>query len=188
MQAETYPIADCPAGRLAVMPRPRAGDWLDDEAVSRRRQGLDTIVSMLEDAEVAELGLTDERAACERAGLRFTRFPLPDRGVPASAVAVSELVSAVVAELRAGRGVGLHCRIGVGRSASLAVCVLAALGVPVESGWAAVQRARGLSVPDTPAQRAWVADWFAGYTPPEQRPAEPGAAAVTRRVTGFRGA
>jgi protein-tyrosine phosphatase len=147
------------------MPRPRAGDWLDDEAASWRRQGLDLVVSLLEDAEVAELGLADEPAACERAGLRFLRFPLPDRGVPASEAAISDLVAALAAELRASRGVGLHCRIGVGRSASLAVCVLAALGVPVETAWASVQRARGLTVPDTPAQRAWVAGWFARFTP-----------------------
>jgi hypothetical protein len=166
------------------MPRPRAGDWLDDEAASWRRQGLDLVVSLLEDAEVAELGLADEPAACDRAGLRFVRFPLPDRGVPISAPAVSELVSSLVAELRAGRGMGIHCRIGVGRSASLAVCVLAALGVPVEVGWAEVGRSRGLSVPDTPAQRAWVAEWFAGFSPSAPKHAEPSAAADPARDVG----
>src|SRR5262245_59392487 len=176
VRAELYPIAECPAGRLAIMPRPRAGDWLEDEAASWRRQGLDIVVSLLEDAEVAELGLGAEPELCERAGLQFVRFPLPDRGVPADAPAVSELVSALVAELRTGRGVGIHCRIGVGRSASLAVCVLAALGVPVESGWAAVQRSRGLSVPDTLAQRAWVADWFAMFGSATPTHAEPRAA------------
>lgn len=57
VRAEMYPIADCPAGRLAIMPRPRAGDWLEDEAQSWRRQGLDVVVSLLEDNEVAELDL-----------------------------------------------------------------------------------------------------------------------------------
>lgn len=163
VRAVLFPIAGCLAGRLAVMPRPRAGDWLADEAASWRRQGLDTVVSLLEDAEVVELGLEDEPAACERAGMRFVRFAVPDRGVPGSRPAVSELVAALAAELRAGRGVGIHCRVGVGRSAALAVCVLAALGVPVESAWAAVERSRGLTVPDTPAQRAWVNDWLAGF-------------------------
>jgi protein-tyrosine phosphatase len=147
------------------MPRPRGGDWLEDEAASWRRQGLDTVVSLLEDDEIAELGLAAEPAACERAGLRFVRLPVPDRGVPASAAAVSGLVSALVAELRAGRGVGIHCRMGVGRAAVLAVCVLTAVGLPVESAWAAVERARGLSVPDTPGQRAWVSEWVAAFRP-----------------------
>jgi hypothetical protein len=75
---------------------------------------------------------------------------LPDRGVPNSCVAVSELVSSLLLELRSHRGVGIHCRIGVGRSASLAVCVLAALEVSIEDAWAMVGRSRGLAVPDTP--------------------------------------
>jgi hypothetical protein len=177
LRAELYPITECPAGRLALMPRPRAGDWLEDEALSWQRQGLDVVVSLLQDSEVNELGLADEAAACERAGLRFIRFPIPDRGVPASEATASELVSALAAELRAGRGVGVHCRIGVGRSASLAVCVLAALGVAVEAAWASVQRSRGLSVPDTPMQRDWVAGWFTGFRPPATNSGEPAAPA-----------
>lgn len=161
MRAEAYFIANCPVGRLAIMPRPRAGDWLEDEAGSWRRQGLDVIVSLLEDDEVAELGLGAEAAACDAAGQSFRRFPIPDRGVPASAAAVAELVVELVAELRAGRGVGIHCRIGVGRSALIAACVLTALGVPVETAWQRIQQSRGLTVPDTAEQRAWVAASFA---------------------------
>jgi protein-tyrosine phosphatase len=172
-----YLIADCPSGRLAIMPRPRAGDWLEDEAHSWRRQGLDVVVSLLEDGEVAELGLADEAEACQRAGLRWVRFPVPDRGVPASESALSDLMTTLAAQLRAGLGVGIHCRIGVGRSACLAVCALAALGVPVETAWASVQRSRGLSVPDTPAQRAWVAKWVAGVRSLAEDPGEPAAAA-----------
>jgi protein-tyrosine phosphatase len=185
VRAELYPITDCPAGRLALMPRPRAGDWLEDEAQSWRRQGLDVVVSLLEDSEVDELGLADEAKACERAALRFVRFPIPDRGVPASEAAASDLVSALAAELRAGRGVGIHCRIGVGRSASLAVCVLAALGVAVEAAWVSVQRSRGLSVPDTPAQRAWVAGWFAGFRSSAANSGEQAAAADAGPLRSF---
>lgn len=157
MRAEAYFVANCPAGRLAIMPRPRAGDWLEDEVASWRRQGLDVIVSLLEDAEVAELGLEAEAAACEKAGLSFRRLPIPDRGVPASAAAVAQLVTDLIGELRAGRGVGLHCRIGVGRSALIAACVLTALGVPAEAAWQGIEKSRGQSVPDTAEQRAWVA-------------------------------
>jgi len=166
MRAELYFIPDCPAGRLGIMPRPRAGDWLPEEVASWRAQGLDLVVSLLAGDEIAELGLGDEPAACRQAGLRFVGFPVPDRGVPPPGAAFSELVSDLTAELRAGRGIGIHCRMGVGRSASLAVCVLAALGVPLESAWAAVGKSRGLSVPDTPEQRSWVARWLETYNAP----------------------
>jgi len=177
VRAELYPIADCPSGRLAIMPRPRSGDWLEEEAQSWQRQGLHVVVSLLEDSEVAELGLDDEATTCERVGLRFLRFPIPDRGVPASELAVTQLVSSLLVELQAERGVGIHCRIGVGRAACLAVCVLSALGVPVERAWASVKCSRGLSVPETPAQRDWVTGWFAGFRSSASKIAEPGAAA-----------
>ena len=158
-------IAEVPAGRLAVVrARPRAGDWLEDEVASWRESGLDLIVSLLQADEEIELGLENEAAVCERAGMRFIGFPIADRGVPVANAALSDLVAAIVSELQAGRGVGLHCRMGIGRSASLAVCVLAVLGLPIETTWSAVERARGLPVPDTAAQRAWVADWFTDFT------------------------
>jgi protein-tyrosine phosphatase len=163
MRAELYPIAGCPVGRLAIMPRPRAGDWLEDEVASWRQQGLDVVVSLLEVREIAELGLGEEPERCASAGLRFLRFPIPDRDVPASGTAVHQLVSALIEELKGGQGVGIHCRIGVGRSAVLAVCVLAALGVSVESAWTAVTKARGMSVPDTPEQREWVKGWVGRF-------------------------
>jgi protein-tyrosine phosphatase len=143
------------------MPRPRAGDWLEDEAASWRRSGLDVVVSLLEDAEVAELGLGREEEVCRRAGLHFLHFPVLDRGVPASGAAFSELIGALAAELRQRRGVGIHCRIGVGRSALVAACVLGALGLPLETAWDSIQQSRGLSVPDTAEQRNWVANWLA---------------------------
>src|SRR5260221_8734777 len=47
-------------GRLAIMPRPRAGEWLDDEIIGWQMEGIDTVVSLLELAEISELGLERE--------------------------------------------------------------------------------------------------------------------------------
>ena len=51
--------------------------------------------------------------------------------------------------------------VALAGSALIAVCVLAASGVPVEAAWAMVARARGMSVPDTEEQRRWAAEWAA---------------------------
>ena len=118
---------------------------------------------MLQDEEIAELGLGAEAEVCEKVGMRFVRFPLPDRGTPPSEMAVTALVIRLADELRTGRGVGIHCRMGIGRSASLAVCVLVVLGMPIDAAWTAVERARKLSIPDTPAQKKWVDDWHAKF-------------------------
>jgi protein-tyrosine phosphatase len=155
MRAEIYPVPNVPCGRLAIMPRPRAGDWLAGEIDSWRRTGLNVIVSLLEESEIVELGLEQEQALCERASFRFLSFPISDRGVPASSEEFSALIQSLVEQLRKGRGVGIHCRMGIGRSALVAAHVLVALGVPVESAWASIEQSRGLPVPDTPEQRGW---------------------------------
>ena len=155
MRSEIYPIGDVPCGKLAIMPRPRAGDWLAGEIESWQQSGFNCVVSLLEQAEIDELGLSDEQQLCETAGVEFLRFPIPDRGVPQSVEELATLVESLVVRLRQGSGVAIHCRIGVGRSALVAACVLAALGVPIESAWQSISAARGLSVPDTPEQRAW---------------------------------
>ncbi|HEY8506235.1 MAG TPA: hypothetical protein VIL46_16730 [Gemmataceae bacterium] len=162
MRAEYYPIANVPSGRLAVMPRPRAGDWLADEIASWRDEGLDVVVSLLEESEVAELGLERVPELCAKAGMRFISFPIPDRGVPASRSELSNLVKSLAEELRQGRGVGLYCRFGVGRSALVAVCLLVQLGRPLDEAWADVEQARGMAVPETEEQRQWAASWAGG--------------------------
>jgi hypothetical protein len=43
--------------RLAIVPRPRSGDWLDDEAILMKKAGIDIFVSMLQPQEASELGL-----------------------------------------------------------------------------------------------------------------------------------
>jgi hypothetical protein len=68
--------------RLAIVPRPRGGDWLEDEVAHIKRAGVDVLVSMLQANEAAELGLSTEASVCEAAGIVFRSFPIPDRETP----------------------------------------------------------------------------------------------------------
>src|SRR5262249_33930762 len=97
MQAELFWIAGAPAGRLAVLPRPRGGDWLEDEVRSLRGSGVDVLVSLLTREEVGELGLADEAGCCAACGIGFVSFPFPDRGVPASSADALALVRRLAA-------------------------------------------------------------------------------------------
>jgi protein-tyrosine phosphatase len=156
MRAEIYWIGDVSRGRLAVLPRPRGGDWLEGEVGSLRAAGVEVVVSLLTPEEVAELELTDEAACCAAGGIEFLSFPVADRGVPASASGVLDLVRRLAALLARGKAVGVHCRQGVGRSAVVAACVLASFGEGPEAALERVARARGCPVPDTAEQRDWV--------------------------------
>lgn len=155
MRPEVYWIDAPNSRRLAIMPRPRAGDWLDDEIASWRDEGIDVIVSLLEAEEIAELGLQREAACCHELDIEFVSFPIPDGGVPATMREAIALAEAIITRLKEGKGVGLHCRAGIGRSALIAACVLVLLGVAPATAFDFIEKARGVKVPDTEGQRIW---------------------------------
>jgi protein-tyrosine phosphatase len=156
MRAAIYWVGALSAGRLAVLPRPRGGDWLGDEVRSLRASGVEVLVSLLTREEATELDLAGELGCCAAAGVEFVSYPFADRGVPASAADALGLVRRLADLLAGGKGVATHCRQGVGRSALVAACVLASLGERPEAALERVARARGRPVPDTAEQREWV--------------------------------
>jgi len=156
MRTELYWIDGPWRGRLAIMPRPRGGDWLEEEISSWQHMGIGRIVSALTVEETAELDLKREREICEKFGIDFIAFPIADRGLPPSRNAALDLIRRLEQRLAQGEKVAIHCRQGVGRAALLAACVLTASGVNPALAWERIAVARGCTVPDTSAQKEWV--------------------------------
>ena len=142
--------------RLAITPRPRGKDWLEDDIRFLQRAGVDVLVSALTPAEAEELGLLEESQFCQSNGLEFLSFPIEDRSVPSSFNEIDGLLNSVTDYLRNGKAVGVHCRAGIGRSSMIVASALIRNGLSVDSAFSAIQEARGCSVPDTPEQRQWV--------------------------------
>lgn len=164
MRGNVFWIAGPWRGRLAIMPRPRGGDWLDDETRNWREAGVDVVVSLMEPSEETELDLATEAASATASGLEFRSFPIPDRGVPNSQEAVAELTAQLSDALHTGKNVALHCRQGIGRSALIAAAALVAAGEDANAALESITRSRGFPVPETDEQRRWVsgfASWLA---------------------------
>jgi protein-tyrosine phosphatase len=70
------------------------------------------------------------------------------------------LVGELTDEIASGRKVGIHCRMGIGRSGLVAACVMAWLGVPRDQLFPMLSKARRLEVPDTPEQVRWVLQYL----------------------------
>jgi protein-tyrosine phosphatase len=143
-------------GRLAIMARPRSGDWLRDEILSWKDAGIKTVVCLLEPDEVAELELREEAELCRGQAIEFISFPIEDRGVPASTREVHALSQRIALNITGGAAVAIHCRAGIGRSSLIAACVLICLGSNAGAAFKTISKARGVQVPDTEAQREWV--------------------------------
>ncbi|MEQ6249195.1 hypothetical protein ABMC89_09930 [Sulfitobacter sp. HNIBRBA3233] len=120
-----------------------------------RAAGIDTVVSLLERHEAAALGLQDEALLCDRAGLRFLNHPIPDMALP-EAASFNRLVDDLAARLRAGESVAVHCRASIGRTGMVCAGVLGRFGRGAEDAIATVSAARGVTVPDTAEQAAFI--------------------------------
>lgn len=90
---------------------------------------------------------------------RQVMFPIVDYGVPKEREAYRRLILQVVDSLRTGTNVLAHCGAGIGRTGTLAACVLAVLGVPVAEALETVHAAG--SYPERPEQLDLV-EWVAG--------------------------
>ena len=143
-------------GRLAIAPRPRGGDWLEDEVRAWQQSGLDLVVSLLTPEEVAELDLDKEEGWCQAYGIQFYAFPIPDMGIPGSRKASVALIRQLDHALTEGKSMVVHCRQGIGRSGLLTACLLIASGATPEMAFQRISAVRGCPVPETMEQREWV--------------------------------
>lgn len=141
--------------QLAIVPRPRGSDWLDDEMLALRKAGIDIVVSLLDKFEARDVGLSKEALAATCAGLEFIHFPIQDGGVPAIEP-FDAFLAGLEQAIADGKRIGIHCFGGIGRSSVAAASLLIRSGVPHAAAWAQIAAARGAPVPDTLAQLHWV--------------------------------
>ena len=152
----SYQIEGPWPGRLAIIPRPRGGEWLEGEALTWKAQGFDVVVSLLTKDEIAEFDLAREADLVRAQGMLFSELQIPDLGVPESLAAARDFVGKLHDALEHGKRIAIHCRQGIGRSGLIAVGVLIVSGFEPELAMREVSTARRLPVPETPEQREWL--------------------------------
>lgn len=141
---------------LGTMERPRGNDWLDDEINALKSQEVDCLVSLLEYSEQEELHLLEESNICKKYNIDFLNFPIEDVTTPTSEAAFLRFTQQLVTYLNQQKKVVIHCRMGIGRSSMLAAAVLIKMGCPTQGIFELISQFRGLEVPDTEEQKAWI--------------------------------
>jgi protein-tyrosine phosphatase len=159
MRTEKYTIKGPWPGELAIVPRPRGEDWLEEEIERLNKDGFDAIVSLLTSSEGKSMGLLKEEAQAKQAQLEFHSFPIQDRDVPSSRREFHEFIKRLDQLLSEGKKVGVHCRQGIGRSSMIAAALLIAHGVSAEDAFQKIEKARGVPVPETAEQRQWISNF-----------------------------
>ena len=140
------------------MPRPRAGDWLEEEFQSLKNLDYEAVVSLLTKEEEDELNLLNEKNEAEKQGLKFYSFPIIDRSIPEDKEKFINLIKELTELLKSGKGIGIHCRMGIGRAGLACSAILMELGENYESAMNIISEARRLRITDHESQVDFLAN------------------------------
>jgi protein-tyrosine phosphatase len=154
MIAEVFWTKEKYPGRIGLVPRPRGGDWLEDEAWTNA--GLDVIVSMLDAEETQNFELGRETEFCAANGIEFISYEVKDRGVPVLNQNFTQLTQRLKALLLKGKNIGIHCRQSIGRAPFLAAVLMTMFGIEPKEAFRQLSSARGVEVPETAEQKELV--------------------------------
>ena len=131
---------------------------LDADAERLRELGVDTLLLLVEDAELVRCRVTGIGEAMAAHGVELTRFPIRDPLLPRDAGAFRRTVGRLLDRIRAGESVAVACRGGLDRAGMTSACLLREAGLDAGAAIERVQRARrgALTLPD---QQAFVRAW-----------------------------
>lgn len=133
-----------------------------------RMKGISQVVCLTSLDEIAGKA-PDYGRALQRNAIPWQQimFPIVDFGVPGDLPQFRQLVEDIAAQLCSGVNILLHCAAGVGRTGTVASCVLVQLGLPPAEAMSRVQQAG--SYAERPEQVALIA----GFAQPPQVDAAP---------------
>ena len=129
-------------GKLLLHSMPGRYEAIESVWKQVRNEGVRAIVCLAEKDELQEKSCEYARAL--EAGTvpcLVLHLEIPDRSIPEDRDAFWALAREIAKRLQSGEVVLIHCAGSVGRTATLAVCVLLVLGVPVSDARSLVSRA-----------------------------------------------
>ncbi|MDC7716999.1 tyrosine-protein phosphatase [Vogesella sp. DC21W] len=150
-------------GRLLLTPCP--GTQAASPSLARytlQQAGASGVISLMPATELQQNGADGMGAACGQLGLAWFYLPLADECAPRADFASARQAVApdLLARLRAGQCLAMHCKGGSGRTGLFAARILMALGVPRSTAIAQVQALRPKAM-QHPVHQAWIGQYDA---------------------------
>jgi protein-tyrosine phosphatase len=100
------------------------------------------LVSLMEYFEYEQVGVPTFFEEAEAAGIDVLWYPLEDMAPPFSEAQTRKVVNEIVKRASAGENVVIHCKGGIGRTGTIASCVLVHLGFSAADAIREVQKTR----------------------------------------------
>lgn len=142
-------------GKLGMMARPKGNDWLEDEIKKLQLFNVNCVVSLLENHEIEDLDIEQEEKLCQKYGIQYINYPIPDRNIP-DEKSYLRLISEIDNQLKSGQKIVVHCRMGIGRTSVICAGILIKNGIKSNEVFDILSEIRTLKVPDTQEQYDWI--------------------------------
>ena len=142
-------------------PGMHADYWRDldtDAAQLRQVHGVDTLLLLVEDFELADARVATIGEVMERAGIELVRHPIRDVSVPADADAFREMLDGMQRRILDGGRVAIACRGGLGRTGVAVGCLLRSNGLGPEEAIRLTRASRHGTI-ETSEQADYVRRW-----------------------------
>ena len=138
------------------------------------------LVSLMEPYEYTLLGISDLAKRAKPLGIKVVHFPIHDVRAPSRdrMKEFAALIKGLRRSLDRGDTVVVHCRGGLGRSGTVAACVLVAAGHSPEEAIALTKRARPGAI-EVSAQEDWIGLYARHVAPERPKRADPRSGKVT---------
>ncbi len=137
-----------------------SGDWKRDLEIDLERirsHGYGVVVSLIESEEFVELKVEKfHRGAVQKAGMEWIWVPIVDRKTPTQTNHTG--LNEVLAEVKSGKSVFVHCKGGLGRAGSVTAWLLTHFERSAPSAIAETRLAR-IGAIENIRQESWVTDY-----------------------------
>lgn len=135
-------LPDRVSGNLYLHSMPGRYETFSEAISSIVKLNIDTVVCLTPMNEILEKS-PDYAEAIQTGNLpcNHRMFEIPDYDVPKDRERFLDLVRSVAEALQSGKHVLIHCGAGIGRTGTLAICVLMALGLEEDEAWQRVRDA-----------------------------------------------
>jgi protein-tyrosine phosphatase len=136
-------LNDC---RLSIGPAPNIA-----EIALLKKEEKVALVSVLTDTEIEQLRLTEAPTICQELGIDFFHLPVLDTSIPTYRKFV-DFIALLYAEIDTYKHIHIHCRYGIGRSATIALGLMIRHGIGYASALEMGTKARKIQVPQSDSQ------------------------------------
>jgi protein-tyrosine phosphatase len=141
-------------GRLYAGPRP--AQPFAESVSALRALGITTVACLLEPYELP----ADLEQAYQQTGFELLRFPIQDFAVPRDSAGFARFLNDLLARLRCGERLYVHCLGGIGRTGTLLGCLFKLLG-ETDDPIRLVRSVYASVAVESPAQQRFVKDFDA---------------------------